>query len=222
MLSLFPNIQRRSETQGKSSLCFPYLPTFSAGSKRSKVFASPSLHLVLALNVGKVFACLLYFPTFSAGSKRRESLRPAFPISLHLVLALNVGKSSRCFPYFATFSTGFKRKESLRPAFPTFSADSKCRESLRPAFPISLHLVLTLNRGKVFALPSLFPYIQCWLYMQGKSSPCFPYFPTFSAGSTCSESLRLAFPISLHFVLSLNVRKVFALPSLFLYIQCWL
>jgi len=49
--------------------------------------------------------------------------------------------------------------ESLRPAFPTFSVDPKRRESLRPAFPISLHLVLNLNVWKVFALPSLFPYI---------------------------------------------------------------
>jgi len=30
---------------------------------------------------------------------------------------------------------------------------------LRLAFPISLHLVLALNVGKVFALLSLFPYI---------------------------------------------------------------
>jgi len=43
--------------------------------------------------------------------------------------------------------------------FPTFSAEPERRESLRTAFPISLHLVLALNVRKVFALPSLFPYI---------------------------------------------------------------
>jgi len=32
-------------------------------------------------------------------------------------------------------------------------------ESLQLAFPISLHLVLNLNTRKIFALPSLFPYI---------------------------------------------------------------
>jgi len=50
------------------------------------------------------------------------------------------------------------------------------------------------------------------------SSPCLPYFPTFSAELERRESLRPAFPISLHLVLALNVRKVFALLSLFLYI----
>jgi len=45
-----------------------------------------------------------------------------------------------------------------------------------------------------------------------------PYFPTFSAGSKLRESLRPAFPISLHLVLNQNVGKVFALPSLFSYI----
>ena len=32
---------------------------------------------------------------------------------------------------------------------------------LHLAVPISLHLVLVFNVGKVFALPSLFPYIWC-------------------------------------------------------------
>ena len=82
-----------------SSPYLPYFPTFSAGPKRSESLRPGfpiSLHLVLALNVGKVLPCFPYFATFSAGSKRRESLReslrPAFPISLHLVLALNVVK----------------------------------------------------------------------------------------------------------------------------------
>ena len=78
-----------------SSPCCPYFPAFSAGSKRRESLClafSISPHLVLALNVGKVFALPSYFPTFSAGSKRRDSLRLAVPISLHLVLALNVGK----------------------------------------------------------------------------------------------------------------------------------
>jgi len=51
-----------------------------------------SLHLVLNLNIWKVFALLSFFPTFSVDPKRRESLRLAFPISLHLMLNLNVGK----------------------------------------------------------------------------------------------------------------------------------
>jgi len=89
--------------------------------------------------------------------------------------------SSPCFPYFPTFSAGYKR-----------------RESLRLAFPISLHLVLNLKAGKVFALLSPFP--------------------TFSAGFKHRECLRPAFPISLHLVLALNGGKVFALPSLFPYI----
>jgi len=50
------------------------------------------------------------------------------------------------------------------------------------------------------------------------SSPCLPYFPTFSAEPERMESLRLAFHISLLLVLALNVGKVFALPSLFPYI----
>jgi len=54
--------------------------------------------------------------------------------------------------------------------------------------------------------------------MLGKSSPCLPYFPTFSAGSERRESLRHAFPVSLHLVLNLNVGKVFAMLSLFPYI----
>jgi len=66
-----------------------------------------------------------------------------------------------CLPNFPTFSAGSKRRESLRPAFPTFSTELERRESLHPAFPISLHLVLALNAGKVFALLSLFPYISC-------------------------------------------------------------
>jgi len=41
------------------------------------------------------------------------------------------------------------------PLFPTLSAEPERRESLRLAFSISLHLVLALNVGKVFALPSL-------------------------------------------------------------------
>jgi len=40
-----------------------------------------------------------------------------------------------------------------------FRVDPKRREGLRLAFPIYLHLVLNLNVGKVFAPPSLFPYI---------------------------------------------------------------
>ena len=39
----------------------------------------------------------------------------------------------------------------------------------------------------------------------GQSSLCFPYFPAFSAEPECGESLRLAFPISLHLVLNPNV-----------------
>jgi len=73
------------------------------------------------------------------------SLRPLFPtirVAQHLVQIRNLGQSSLCFPYF-----------------PTFIAEPECRESLRLAFSISLHLVLNLNVGKVFALPSLFPYI---------------------------------------------------------------
>jgi len=84
------------------------------------------------------------------------------------------------------------------PYFPTFSTSSKRRE--------------------VFALPSLFPCIYCWLQKREKSSPCLPYFPIFSAGPERKESLRLAFPISLHLVLNLNVGKVFALFTLFPYI----
>jgi len=99
-----------------------------------------SLHLVLALNVGK--ACLSYFPAFSEDPKRRDSVRLEFPISLHLVLAIYALKSLPCFPCFPTFSDGSKR-----------------RETLHPVFPISLHLVLNLNVGKVFALPSLSSYI---------------------------------------------------------------
>ena len=74
--------------------CFPYFPTFSAEPERreSVLHAFPiSIHLVLALNVGKAFASP-YFPTFSAEPERKECFRPTFPISLHLVLALNVGK----------------------------------------------------------------------------------------------------------------------------------
>jgi len=61
-----------------------------------------SLHLVLALNVGKVFTRVPYFLTFCAEPERMESLRPAIPISLHLVLALNVRKVfalPSLFPY---------------------------------------------------------------------------------------------------------------------------
>jgi len=54
--------------------------------------------------------------------------------------------------------------------------------------------------------------------MKRKSSPRLPYFPTLSADSKRRESLRPAFPISLHLVLNLNVWKVFALLSLFPYI----
>jgi len=54
------------------------------------------------------------------------------------------------------------------------------------------------NVGKVFALPSLFPYIWC--------------------RSERKQSLRSTFLISLHLVQIRNVGKVFALPSLFLYI----
>jgi len=43
-------------------------------------------------------------------------------------------------------------------------------------------------------------------------------FPPFSVDPKRKESLRLAFPISLHLVLNLNVRKVFVIPSLFPYI----
>jgi len=88
--------------------------------------------------------------------------------------------------------------ESLRPAFPTFSLDPRRGESLRLAFHLSLHLVLNLNVGKVFALLS--------------------HFSTFSAESERKESLPLAFTISLHLVLALNVGKVFVLLSLFPYI----
>jgi len=35
----------------------------------------------------------------------------------------------------------------------------KRRENRRLAFAISLHLVLNLNVGTIFALPSLFPYL---------------------------------------------------------------
>jgi len=45
--------------------------------------------------------------------------------------------------------------------------------------------------------------------------PCFPYFPTFNTEPERKESLRLAFPIILHLVLNLNVRKVFDLLSVF-------
>jgi len=47
---------------------------------------------------------------------------------------------------------------SLLPSstFPTFNAEPERRESLRLVFPISLHLVLNLNVGKVFAPSSLF------------------------------------------------------------------
>jgi len=65
-----------------SSPCFPFFPTFSAELKRreSLHLAFPiSLHLVLALNVGKSSPCLPYFPTISAEPERKESLRPAFP-----------------------------------------------------------------------------------------------------------------------------------------------
>jgi len=41
--------------------------------------------------------------------------------------------------------------------------------------------------------------------------------PTFSAEPGRRESLRPTFPISLHLVLNLNVRKVFPMPSLFPY-----
>jgi len=49
---------------------------------------------------------------------------------------------------------------------------------------------------------------------EGKSSPCFPYFPTFTADSKRRDNRRPAFLISLHLVLTLNVRKIFALLSL--------
>ena len=70
------------------------------------------------------------------------SSRLAFPIYLHLVLSQNVG-------IIVVFLS----------LLPTFSADSARRESLRPGFPISLHLVQIGNVWKVFALPSMFPYI---------------------------------------------------------------
>jgi len=41
----------------------------------------------------------------------------------------------------------------------------------------------------------------------GKSSPCSPYFPTFSAEPKRWENLRFALPISLHLVLTLKVGK---------------
>jgi len=88
-----------------TSPCFPYFPTVSVDPKRReslRLAFSISLHLVLNLNVVKVFALVSIFPAFSAGSKRRESLRPAFPISLHLVLNLNAGKVfalPSLFPY---------------------------------------------------------------------------------------------------------------------------
>jgi len=63
---------------------------------------------------------------------------------LHYHYFLTEGNSSPSFPYF-----------------PTFSADPKRRDDLRHVFPISLHLVLTVNVDKVFALLSLFPYIWC-------------------------------------------------------------
>jgi len=44
--------------------------------------------------------------------------------------------------------------------------------------------------------------------MEGKSSPSFPYFPRFRADPERRESLRPAFPISLHLVQIRNVRKV--------------
>ena len=187
---------------------------------------SPFLQIQCWLQMqGKSSPCLPYFLPFSAEPERRESLCPTFPISLHLVLNLNVRKvfaPPSLFPYIQCRSETQRKSSPCFPYFPTFSAEPERRESLCPAFPISPHLVLALNVRKVFALPSQLPYIQCWLRTQGKSSPCFPYFLTFSAEPERRESLRAAFPITMHLVLALNVRKVFAPSSLFPYIQFWL
>jgi len=51
----------------------------------------------------------------------------------------------------------------------------------------------------------------------GKGFDCCPYFPSFGADPERKESLHHA-SISLQFVRPLNVRNVFAPPSLFTYI----
>jgi len=76
--------------------------------------------------------------------------------------------------------------------------------------------VLTINERKIFALLSLHLVLTLNL---GKSSPCFSYFPTFSADHKRREKLRLAFPILLHLVLNLNVGKIFALPSVYVVVR---
>jgi len=60
----------------------------------------------------------------------------------------------------------------------------------------------------------------CYHYFltEGNSSPCFPYFPTFSADPKRRDDHRHVFPISLHSVLNLKKRKIFSLLPLFPYI----
>jgi len=53
---------------------------------------------------------------------------------------------------------------------------------------------------------------------EGHFSPCFSYFSTFSAEPKRRDDRCHVFPISLHSVLNLNKRKIFALLPLFPYI----
>ena len=48
-----------------------------------------------------------------------------------------------------------------------------------------------------------------------KTSPCFPYFPTFSTDPKRRDDRRHVFPISPHSVLNLYKRKIFALVPYF-------
>jgi len=90
----------------------------------------------------------------------RVPLRHYHRYLLFTVCRLSSIPTGELLSWVANFESFRERKVfALLSYFPTFSADSKRRESLCPAFPISLHLVLALNVGKVFALPSLFPYI---------------------------------------------------------------